>query len=241
MSLPVGPFKRDPYSKTALRTDDFLRALPSRGGWIVEYRGEYLGEVKRLKAGWRIDALHKVTSGRTYDLLVRATELLDAYLSGGPVSEEACTCNGGMREASRGARTGRGHQIFVSLRNWQDPSQGYTASLMRGGRIVDSIDGDSHDEVLAAARKAWPGASVVRVVGESASLAEWRVLYGSDQVDDARSRREAIEIARASNRSGHPARVQRYESGSADEPGDWFTDPKATREAQDTDPRLQRR
>jgi hypothetical protein len=81
--LPKGPFRQDPYSAKSLRTDDFLHAQPHEGGWIITYRGEYLGSVKKLKAGWRIDAVGKSTSGLRYDTLVRATELIDAYRSGG--------------------------------------------------------------------------------------------------------------------------------------------------------------
>jgi hypothetical protein len=83
--LPQGPLHPDPYSSRSLVTDDHLRAQSYKGGWIVEYRGEYLGDVKKLKAGWRIEVLGKVTSGRRYELLKRATELIDAYFVEGGV------------------------------------------------------------------------------------------------------------------------------------------------------------
>lgn len=82
--LPRGPFVPDPHSTKALTTPDLLRAQAYKGGWILVYRGEHLGSVKKLKSGWKIDALGKATSGHLYDVMKRGTELLDAYQSLAP-------------------------------------------------------------------------------------------------------------------------------------------------------------
>ena len=79
-----------PYSKKNLQTDDGFTIQPSRGGWIVDYRGEFMGSVKKSKGGWKIDPIHGggPVGGRHYDACKRATELLDAYFASGDVARE---------------------------------------------------------------------------------------------------------------------------------------------------------
>jgi hypothetical protein len=67
----------------------------------------------------------------------------------------------GMREAP----TATGGWFFVHLWNWERPEQGWTATLFnRRGAVVNSINGDSEDEVRASAKKHWPNAVEKRLV-----------------------------------------------------------------------------
>ena len=73
------PLVLDRYSKSkSLRNSDFLYCQPSRGGYIVELRGEYMGYVKKLKAGWKLEPVG-MSEGRQKDTLREATVLIDEY------------------------------------------------------------------------------------------------------------------------------------------------------------------
>ena len=54
-----GKLARDPYSTKSWTDGAGMHLQPARGGWIVEFRGEFMGSVKRLKSGWRIDGAAK--------------------------------------------------------------------------------------------------------------------------------------------------------------------------------------
>ena len=73
-----------PYAystKGALQSERMI-LTPQAGGWHVTDSGEYMGFVKKLKKGWKIDAAGKDTSGRHFQACKKATELLDAYRQG---------------------------------------------------------------------------------------------------------------------------------------------------------------
>lgn len=52
----------------------------------------------------------------------------------------------------------------------------------------------------------------------------YRINYGNGQVSETfRDLRAAMRALRAESGSvGHPACIERYEPGTADDPGDWF-------------------
>ena len=70
-------------SKSLLDAETFTSLQPYKGGWIVTQRGEYMGFVKKLKGGWKIDAHYGATSGRNFEACEFATKLLDARTGGG--------------------------------------------------------------------------------------------------------------------------------------------------------------
>jgi hypothetical protein len=53
-------------------------------------------------------------------------------------------------------------------------------------------------------------------------MSSWRVNFGNGQVQYAPSRAEALRAIQQLDRYREYAFVERYEGGSADEPGDWF-------------------
>jgi hypothetical protein len=125
-----------PYSKKNLQTDDFMTLQPNKGGWIVDYRGEFMGSVKKLKDGWKIDAIHGggPMTGRHYDACKRATELLDAYFASGGVARERI----GLRE----------HHEMVD-----DPFY-VIQGIYKNGYISDNFGGyDDEETALAEAAK----------------------------------------------------------------------------------------
>ena len=73
------PLRPDPYSKKGtLVNSDFLNCQPSRGGYIVSLRGEYMGYARKLKSGWKIEP-HGGMGGRQDHVIREATGLIDAY------------------------------------------------------------------------------------------------------------------------------------------------------------------
>lgn len=58
-------------------SDEYMHATPYRGGYIVTDHGEHMGFIKKLKAGWRIEASYRDTSGSWYKACVRAAEFLE--------------------------------------------------------------------------------------------------------------------------------------------------------------------
>lgn len=55
---------------------------PHRGAWIVSVRGEYMGSVKKLKAGWKkepVGGYSDKPSDRSSRAIDRAAELLDQH------------------------------------------------------------------------------------------------------------------------------------------------------------------
>lgn len=132
--LPVGPFEPDPYSsRKSLRTKDFLHAQPDHGGWIISYKGEHLGSVKKYKSGWKISSMHWEKSGRGHDVMVRATELLDEYSKPlkGIVSEDS-------------SQTDETDRIQADIR-----SAASTSQLAKGVRPITGKLTDSQARILA--------------------------------------------------------------------------------------------
>ncbi len=62
--------------------DQGMNLHPHRGGWVVSVRGEYMGSVKKLKAGWKKEPLGGYSdrpSDRFSRAIDRAAELLDQH------------------------------------------------------------------------------------------------------------------------------------------------------------------
>lgn len=74
------PLHLAPYSKQNLTDGNFLEMQPSRGGWIVSSYGEYMGFIKKTKAGWRQEMHY--TGGRFQEAIDKAERILDEHLSG---------------------------------------------------------------------------------------------------------------------------------------------------------------
>lgn len=53
-------------------------------------------------------------------------------------------------------------------------------------------------------------------------MSSWRANFGNGQVQYAPSRAEALRVIQQLDRYREYAFVERYEGGSADDPGDWF-------------------
>ena len=80
-SVPEGiRLRRAPYSTKNLTDGDYLNLQPHKGGRIVTYRGEYLGDVRRSKKGvWKTNASNSSAPGK----LGLARDLLDEYYAAG--------------------------------------------------------------------------------------------------------------------------------------------------------------
>jgi hypothetical protein len=79
--MPLVPNPYSPSGGLVDAEDPFFHLSPSRGGWIVEQNGEYIGHVKKLKKGWVLGPAW--ATGRQKQLLDRACNLLDARANDG--------------------------------------------------------------------------------------------------------------------------------------------------------------
>jgi hypothetical protein len=75
--VPGSPLRPSPYSEKNLTDGNYLDLQPMRGKWIVTQSGEYMGSVRKLKAGWELDAYPR--GGRNEASCRRAADLLQAH------------------------------------------------------------------------------------------------------------------------------------------------------------------
>ena len=71
-----------PFSEKSLTDGHFLNLQPYKGGWIVEFNGEFLGSVKRLKGGWDTSGVMS-NYGPRAEKIHEATAMLDEYYAAG--------------------------------------------------------------------------------------------------------------------------------------------------------------
>jgi hypothetical protein len=114
------PLEKAPYSEKSLAqvgNKSFQLQPLGRGKWFVTDHGEAMGSVQKLKAGWKIDAMHQGKSGREYDACAKAAALLDAHFAATGTAEE-------------GGETNDGHGEFIT---WSPFDKGYVGYVRGGG------------------------------------------------------------------------------------------------------------
>jgi hypothetical protein len=157
------PLVPDPYSTSGglVDADDpFFHLFPSRGGWIVEQNGEYIGHVKKLKKGWVLGPAW--ATGRQKQLLDRACNLLDARANDGNHLKESGDRTMETRNRRGVGESTEGVEITIPTMGWEqidgdmDPgahggtiarSDGHTIELLKIQPVREYVGDDEARDV----------------------------------------------------------------------------------------------